>query len=42
MFKVSNSDSKMVGIMFRGKNKNIRTTSTLRVSLVDFELVNIC
>ena len=28
--------------MFRVKNKDIRTTSTLNVSLVDFEDVNIC
>ena len=28
--------------MFRVKNKDIRTTSTSSVSLVDFEQVNIC
>ena len=32
LFKVSNSYSNMVSIMFRGKNKNIRTTSTSSVS----------
>ena len=28
--------------MFRVQNKDIRTTSTLNVSLVDFEEVNVC
>ena len=28
--------------MLRGKNKDIRTTSTASVSLVDFEQVNVC
>ena len=28
--------------MFRGKNKDIRTTSTSSISLVDFEQVNVC
>ena len=28
--------------MFRVENKDIRTTSTLNVSLVDFEEVNVC
>ena len=42
LFKVSNSDSKMVSLMFRVKNKDVRTTLTLSVSLVDFEQVNVC
>ena len=28
--------------MFRGKNKDVRTTPTSSVSLVDFEQVNVC
>ena len=28
--------------MFRVKNKDIRTTSTSSISLVDFEQVNVC
>ena len=31
----------MVWIMFRGKNKDIRTRSTSSVSLVDFEQVDV-
>ena len=42
LFKVSNSDSKMVSFMFRVKNKDVRTTLTLSVSFVDFEQVNVC
>ena len=42
LFKVSNSDSKMVSLMFRVKNKDVRTTLTLSVSFVDFEQVNVC
>ena len=42
LFKVSNSDSKMVSFMFRVKNKDVRTTLTLSVSFGDFEQVNVC
>ena len=42
LFKFSNSYSKMVWIMFRGKSKDIGTTPTSSVSLVDFEQVNVC
>ena len=42
LFKVSNSDSKMVSLMFQVKNKDVRTTLTLSVSFVDFEQVNVC
>ena len=31
----------MVRIMFRGKNEDIKTTSTSSVSLVDFDQVNV-
>ena len=38
----SKSDSKLVWIMFRVNNKDIRRKSTSSVSLVDFEQVNVC
>ena len=41
LFNVRNTDSKMVWIMFRVENKDIRTMTTSTVSLVDFERVNV-